>query len=436
MKNNTIENITEYAKNATDIEEPSEYTTGVKVGWTAPAKWWNWLMNAFSKRLGETYETVKSIHEEIKNAVGGTLDENSNTQLKNTLDSFGKVSEVNGKLPDANGKVDVFAEDILGYAMVKEASGKYTIDISGLWNTPAVLPDGTLVAGSDNSKGIIYSTDKGVTWTASSQTSSSWNTPAVLPDGTLVAGSSNNAGIIYSTDKGVTWTASSQTSGYWGTPAVLSDGTLVAGSSDGNGIIYSTDKGVTWTASSRTSGNWNTPAVLPDGTLVAGSLSGAGIIYSTDKGVTWTASSRKSGNWNTPAVLPDGTLVTGNYNSNAGIIYSTDKGVTWTASSRTSGNWNTPAVLSDGTLVAGSGSDDIFRGIFWIILLVPAPNLEQVKNSAASFMFVVAESTLLPKSTKELFVSQGQYAMALDTKYIYQASVSGDNISWTLVTSL
>ena len=88
MKNNTIENITEYAKNATDIEEPSEYATGVKVGWTAPAKWWNWLMNAFSKRLGEIYETVKSIHEEIKNAVGGTLDENSNTQLKGKFDAI------------------------------------------------------------------------------------------------------------------------------------------------------------------------------------------------------------------------------------------------------------------------------------------------------------------------------------------------------------
>ena len=117
-------------------------------------------------------------------------------------------------------------------------------------------------------------------------------------------------------------------------------------------------------------------------------------------------------------------------------MYSTDKGVTWTASSQTSGSWNTPAVLPDGTLVAGSHSGNIFSGIFWIILSVPAPNLEQVKNSAASFMFVVAESTLLPKSTKELFVSQGQYAMTLDTKYIYQASVSGDNISWTLVTSL
>ena len=308
MKKNTIENITEYAKNATAIEEPAEYSTGVKVGWTAPAKWWNWLMNAFSKRLGETYETVKSIHEEIKNAVGGTLDENSNTQLKNTLDSLGRVQEVNGKLPDTNGKVDVFAEDILGYAMIKETSGKYTIDISGNWDNPAVLPDGTLVAGS-----------------------------------------SYPAGIIYSTDKGVTWTASSQKSGRWDTPAVLSDGMLVAGSGSDGGIIYSTDKGVTWTASSQTSGNWNTPAVLPDGTAI------------------------------------------------------------------------------------GSGSDG---GIFWIILLVPAPNLEQVKNSVASLMLVVAVSTALPKSTKGLFVSQGQYAIALDTKSIYQASVSGDNISWTLVTSL
>ena len=354
MKNNTIENITEYAKNATAIEEPAEYSTGVKVGWTAPAKWWNWLMNAFSRRLGETYETVKSIHEEIKNAVGGTLDENSNTQLKNAIDGLGRVQEVNGKLPDANGKVDVFAEDILGYAMVKEASGKYTSSVSGGWDTPAVLSDGTLVAGSSNSSntGIIYSTDKGVTWTASSQASGDWNITAVLPDGTLVAGSD----------------------------------------SSNTGIIYSTDKGVTWTASSQTSGNWNTPAVLSDGTLVAGS------------------------------------------DSSAGIIYSTDKGITWTASSLTSGSWNTPAVLSDGTVIVSNRKD--FYGIFWIILLAPAPNLEQVKNSAANFMLVVAVSTALPKSTKVLFVSQGQYAMTLDTKNIYQASVSGDNISWTLVTSL
>ena len=392
MKNNTIENITEYAKNATDIEEPAEYSTGVKVGWTAPAKWWNWLMNAFSRRLGETYETVKSIHEEIKNAVGGTLDENSNTQLKNTLDSLGRVSEVNGRPPAANGKVDVFAEDILGYVMVKEASGKYTVGSYGGWNTPAVLPDGTLVAGSNANAGIMYSTDKGTTWTRSSQTSGNWNTPAVLPDGTLVAGSNTNAGIIYSTNKGVTWTASSQTSDSWNTPAVLPDGTLVAGSNSNKGIIYSTDKGVTWTASSQTTNSWNTPAVLPDGTLVAGSDNSNGIIYSTDKGVTWKASSRTSGDWSTPAVLPDGTAIVSNRQG--------------------------------------------FDGIFWIISPVPAPNLEQVKNSAASLMLVVAKSIILPKSTKELFVSQGQYAMALDTKYIYQASVSGDNISWTLVTSL
>ena len=360
-------------------------------------------MNAFSRRLGETYETVKSIHEEIKNAVGGTLDENSNTQLKNTLDSLGRVSEVNGKLPDANGKIDVFAEDILGRAMIKEASGKYTIGSSAAWNTPAVLPDGTLVAGSKNGAGIIYSTDKGVTWSASLRASGYWSTPAVLPDGTLVAGSTSYGGIIYSADKGITWITSSQKSGNWNTPAVLPDGTLVAGSDS------------------------------DDGTSVAGSS--VGIIYSTDKGVTWTASSRTLGYWSTPAVLPDGTLVAGSYNSD-GIIYSTDKGVTWTASSQTSGNWSTPAVLPDGTLVAGSHSGNIFSGIFCIVLSGPAPNLEQVKNSAANFMLVVAVSTALPKSTKVLFVSQGQYAMTLDTKNIYQASVSGDNISWTLVTSL
>ena len=126
-------------------------------------------------------------------------------------------------------------------------------------------------------------------------------------------------------------------------------------------------------------------------------------------------------------------LVAGS-NSGGGIIYSMDKGVTWAVSLQSSGRWSTPAVLPDGTAVVSNRMG--LYGIFWIILPVPAPNLEQVKNSAASLMLVVAGSTVLPKSTKELFVSQGQYAMTLDTKSIYQASVLGDNISWTLVTSL
>ena len=261
MKNNTIENITEYAKNATDIEEPSEYATGVKVGWTAPAKWWNWLMNAFSKRLGEIYETVKSMHEEIKNAVGGTLDENSDTQLKGEFSKC--VTSVNDILPDSDRKVNLQAANI---PMDYIKSRKAAVAIPRSWNTPAVLSDGTLVVGSTNSNnGIIYSTDKGVTWTASSQAKGSWNTPAVLSSSILVAGSSSSGGIIYSTDKGVTWTQSSQTTGNWHAPAVLSDGTLFI---CGDGALFSTDNGATWPKSLFAGGNWNTPVILSDGTLI------------------------------------------------------------------------------------------------------------------------------------------------------------------------
>ena len=340
MKNNTIENITEYAKNATDIEEPSEYTTGVKVGWTAPAKWWNWLMNAFSKRLGEIYETVKSMHEEIKNAVGGTLDENSNTQLKGEFSKC--VTSINDILPDSDRKVNLQAANI---PMDYIKSRKAAVAIARSWNTPAVLSDGTLVAGSSSNKGIIYSTDKGVTWTASSQTTGSWNTPAVLSGGRLVAGSSSFGGIIYSTDKGVTWTASSQTKGSWHAPAVLSDGTLFI---CGDGALFSTDNGVTWPKSLFTGGNWNTPVILSDGTLIV-----------------------------------------------------------------TNGDRATDSIL---------------------IITKEHSNLYNKTSAVVNSLLTVQSAGQLPGTIYN--IQEGQYVLILDTKSIYQASVSGDNISWTLVTSL
>lgn len=250
------------------------------------------------------------------------------------------------------------------YSTNKGVSWQDSDITTGNYNTPAVLPDDTLVIGSsDSDTGIKYSTDRGVTWQDSNITTGNYVTPAILHDGTIVIGSDSNSGIKYSTDKGKTWHDSSITSGKYGTPAVLSDGTLVVSGNDA-GIKYSIDKGVTWKNSNITIGKYGTAAVLSDDTLV---ICGKGnnIRYSTDKGKTWQDSYTTIDGYNTttisadgyytPIILPDNTLIicsdsTSYYSTGWGIRYSTDKGATWQKSNITSGVY-AAAALSDGTLV-------------------------------------------------------------------------------------
>lgn len=97
MKNNTIEDIEEYAKDSQTKEKPTaqNYAEGTKVGWTLPAKWWNWLMNAFTKRFRQTKATVDSMYEELKNLmypmVPGENEENNQCKIR-VIDSIEEIS--------------------------------------------------------------------------------------------------------------------------------------------------------------------------------------------------------------------------------------------------------------------------------------------------------------------------------------------------------
>ena len=154
MKENTSKDIDVYSKDSTVIERPESYNIGVKVGWTAPAKWWNWLFNACTLRLKELFNTTTSIHNEIKNAVGGTLDPESDTQLKDKLEAMKKeladmTAQVQANLTaleatkaQPNGIASLDPDGRIPYSQLPESAMEFKGDWNASTNTPT-LADGT-----------------------------------------------------------------------------------------------------------------------------------------------------------------------------------------------------------------------------------------------------------------------------------------------------
>ena len=91
------ESITEYSSIAQTISAPTgtDYTQGVQVGKTIPAKWWNWLFRAVTKRAEQARTDAGNMLAELKNTVtdaGLTPDPTDNTQLSQAAD----IIAVNG----------------------------------------------------------------------------------------------------------------------------------------------------------------------------------------------------------------------------------------------------------------------------------------------------------------------------------------------------
>ena len=95
LDNLTQETINQYATDAQSIDEPlgTDWTKGVSVGRTIPAKWWNWLFSAITKRLGQAKADSNSMLAELKNTVTGagiTIDPADNTQLRQAINVEGQ----------------------------------------------------------------------------------------------------------------------------------------------------------------------------------------------------------------------------------------------------------------------------------------------------------------------------------------------------------
>ena len=254
---------------------------------------------------------------------------------------------------------------------------------------------------SDNGN-ILYSTDKGKTWTSAQQDEDNpfgtGEGKGVAYDGKgrwVAVGNADpvdNGNILYSTDNGETWTSAQQNGGSpFGTGegyGVAYDGKgrwVAVGNaepSDIGNILYSTDNGETWTSAQQNgnnpfgTGNGNGVAYDGKGRWVAvgydDSSDTGNILYSTDNGETWTSAQQNGGSpfgigygfgvaydgkgrW--VAVGSDDSSDTGN------ILYSTDNGETWTSAQQNgnnpfgTGNGNGVAYDGKGTWVA-VGSDD------------------------------------------------------------------------------
>jgi hypothetical protein len=188
------------------------------------------------------------------------------------------------------------------------------------------------IAGSDNNKGLWYSSDRGVTWTQSNKTTGTFY--SVYMVGTnAIAGSA--AGLWYSTNSGQTWTVSTQTTNFFF--SVYMAGTnAIAGGGNNNGLWYSSNSGVTWAQSNKTTNNFNS-VYMVGSNVIAGSNNG--LWYSSNSGQTWAQSTQTTGGVITDyinSVYMVGTnAIAGSGN---GLWYSTNSGVTWTKSNTTNGN--------------------------------------------------------------------------------------------------
>ena len=85
------ETIIEYASDAQTIQEPqgADYSRGVQVGKTVPAKWWNWLFNAVTKRASQSKADAQDMLTELQNVVtdaGITLDSTDNDQMVEAIE--------------------------------------------------------------------------------------------------------------------------------------------------------------------------------------------------------------------------------------------------------------------------------------------------------------------------------------------------------------
>lgn len=86
------EEMTQYASDAQTIQEPTglDFTQGVHAGRTVPAKWWNWLFSAATKRIVQSRNDANNMLTELKNVVtdaGLTPSGSDNTQLTQAIEA-------------------------------------------------------------------------------------------------------------------------------------------------------------------------------------------------------------------------------------------------------------------------------------------------------------------------------------------------------------
>jgi len=211
-----------------------------------------------------------------------------------------------------------------------------------------------MIVQSAQGNGIYYSTNYGVSFTQSNQTSGAFGDAWMVSDG--VNARITKSGVVYgSSDGGATWSSVGGSITGGNAIATSDDLTKLAAISWGtaNKIKYSTDSGATLLDSNSTStSNWNHIASSNDGIFLA-SMSNTNQLYtSTDGGINWTARDSNR-NWKGVTVSGDGTKMWA-VAYGGDIYYSSDSGATWNPKSAGTANWFSIATSTDGQRVAAT----------------------------------------------------------------------------------
>lgn len=124
ISSTTIRDMDVYARDISAVKEEPDaenYPLGVKNGWTAPAKWWNWLFNELTTRVGQERADVNAIIDEIKSVLTEASiqpDATNNAQLKAAvLAILQRIAGLNTpgmvKSSDINGQVQVLSSGVM-----------------------------------------------------------------------------------------------------------------------------------------------------------------------------------------------------------------------------------------------------------------------------------------------------------------------------------
>jgi hypothetical protein len=224
-----------------------------------------------------------------------------------------------------------------------------------------------LVSSTVGTKGIWYSTDKGATWTQTTDSTipnntstNSWRAIACSSGFGRVIAARQGGGIYYSSSNGVNWvkTAAPDPRDYWsiagstaGTTGLNTMYAVINNSATG-GIYKTTGLNgnapfATWTQVDAHNRNYSFVCCSSNATKVAVTImtatnnaSNFGILISTDSGATWTGknlqnSSSQAQFFRSICCTPDFTKLaavtnSGNANSTTKLWISTDSGVNWT----------------------------------------------------------------------------------------------------------
>jgi photosystem II stability/assembly factor-like uncharacterized protein len=123
-----------------------------------------------------------------------------------------------------------------------------SISISTTWTSVCMSSSGKYAIAASSSQangGIYYSRDFGYSWAPSNAIMSSWNSLACTSSGQVVAAASTSSYYMhYSSDYGITWTASSSAGSLvdWRSVAINGDGRYMVGTKIGKEGIYSNNR--------------------------------------------------------------------------------------------------------------------------------------------------------------------------------------------------